>query len=198
MVYCKEKGVKGMYKFCKTEQSYQRQRELERGLLSMMVSHRFDEISVSDLCDRMGIPRKSFYRYFSSKDGALHALLDHTIMEFYDTGSIEGLRGGTPIGDLERFFLFWKEHKTLLDAVMRSNLGGMLVERAVTLAKEEELMPSYVREWESMLKDVAMSFVVCGLMSMVFQWHREGFQIPVDHMAKAAVTMLSRPLIPTI
>ena len=198
MVYCKEKGVKGMYKFCKTEQSFQRQRELERGLLSMMVSHRFDEISVSDLCDRMGIPRKSFYRYFSSKDGALHALLDHTIMEFYDTGSIEGLRGGTPIGDLERFFLFWKEHKKILDAVMRSNLGGMLVKRAVTLAKEEELMPSYVREWESMLKDVAMSFVVCGLMSMVFQWHREGFRIPVERMAKAAVTMLSRPLIPTI
>ena len=187
-----------MYKFCKTEQSSQRQRELEQGLLAMMAYQRFEEISVSDLCDRMGIPRKSFYRYFSSKDGALHALLDHTIMEFYDTGSIERLRGGTPTGDLERFFLFWKNHKKMLEAVLRSNLSGMLVERAVSLAKQEELMPGYVREWEDMMKDVAMSFVVCGLMSMVLQWHKEGYRIPTEQMAKAAVTMLSRPLIPSI
>ena len=187
-----------MYKFCKTEQSFQRQRELEQGLLAMMTHQRFEEISVSDLCDRMGIPRKSFYRYFSSKDGALQALLDHTLMEFYDTGTLEGLRGGTPIGDLERFFLFWKNHKMLLDATLRSNLGGMLVERAVSLAKREELMPGYVREWEDMMKDVAMSCVVCGLMSMVLQWHLEDYKIPTEQMAKAAVSMLSRPLIPII
>jgi len=187
-----------MYKYCKTEQSAQRQRELEQGLLHMMEHHRFEEISVSDLCDRLNIPRKSFYRYFSSKDGALYALLDHTLMEFYSTGSIEGLRGGTPTGDLERFFLFWKNHRKLLSAVLHSNLSGMLVERAVSLAKQEELMPGYVRAWEDTLKDVAMSFVVCGLMSMVLQWHSEDYRIPEEQMAKAAVTMLSRPLIPNI
>ena len=85
-----------MYKYCKTEQSVQRQREMEKGLLDMMKYKQFEEISVSDLCDRLNIPRKSFYRYFSSKEGALHALLAHTLLEFYDTGSIEGLRGGTP------------------------------------------------------------------------------------------------------
>ncbi len=187
-----------MYKYCKTDQSAQRQRELEQGLLAMMEHHRFEEISVSDLCDRLNIPRKSFYRYFSSKDGALFALLDHTLMEFYDTGSIEGLRGGTPTGDLQRLFQFWKDHRNLIDAMLRSNLGGMLVERAVNLAKQEQLMPGYVKEWEDTMKDVAMSFAVCGLMSMVLQWHNEGYRIPAEQMAKAAVAMLSRPLIPNL
>ena len=187
-----------MYKYCKTDQSAQRQKELEQGLLAMMEHKRFEEISVSDLCERLNIPRKSFYRYFSSKDGALFAFMDHTLLEFYDTGSIEGLRGGTPINDLKGFFLFWKNQKKLLNAVLYSNLGGMLVERAVSLAKQEELMPGYVRSWEDTLQDVAMSFVVCGLMSMVLQWHREDYRIPTEQMAKAAVTMLSRPLIPGI
>ena len=81
-----------MYKLCKTEQSAQRQRELEQGLLKMMLQCRYEDISVSDLCDQLEIPRKSFYRYFSSKDGALYALLDHTMMEFFDSGvSIAGL-----------------------------------------------------------------------------------------------------------
>ena len=184
-----------MYKYCKTEQSVQRQRELEKGLLDMM---KFEEISVSDLCDRLNIPRKSFYRYFSSKEGALHALLDHTLLEFYDTGSIEGLRGGTPMGDLERFFYFWKKRRNLIDAMLRSNLSGMLVERAVSLIKQEELMPGYVREWEAMMQNIAMSFVVCGLMSMVIQWHSDDYRIPAEKMAQTAVTMLSRPLIPNV
>ena len=187
-----------MYKLCKTEQSAQRQRQLERGLLEMMKHHRFEEISVSDLCDRMQLPRKSFYRYFSSKDGALFALLDHTLMEFYETGTLEGLRGGSPIEDLERFFSFWKKRKDLIDAMQRSNLSGMLVERSMNLAKQEQLMPGYVQEWEETLKDVAMSFAVCGLLSMVLQWHREGYKIPTEKMAQAAVTMLSRPLIPNL
>ena len=187
-----------MYKFCKTEQSFRRQRELEKGLLEMMEHRRFDEISVSDLCDRMAIPRKSFYRYFSSKDGALFALLDHTIMEFYDSGSPEGLRGGTPAADLERFFRFWKERRKLISALQNSNLVGLLVERAVELAKKEQLIPDYVQVWEDALMDVAMNFLVCGLLSMVIQWHNDGYRIPTEQVTKAAVDMLSQPLIPNM
>lgn len=187
-----------MYKLCKTEQSAQRQRQLEQGLLEMMKHHRFEEISVSELCDRLNLPRKSFYRYFSSKEGALFALLDHTLLEFYDTGSLEGLRGGSPVQDLERFFAFWQKHRDLIEAMLRSNLSGMLVERAVNLAKREQLMPGYVKMWEDTLKDVAMSFAVCGLMSMVLQWHKEGYRIPTEQMAGVAVVMLSKPLIPSL
>lgn len=68
----------------------------------------------------------------------------------------------------------------------------------MSLAKQEELMPGYVRDWEDIMKDVAMSFVVCGLMSMVIQWHREGYHISDEQMAKTAVRMLSRPLIPNL
>ena len=71
-----------MYKLCKTEQSATRQKMLELGLLNCMLTRHYEEISVSDLCTAMDIPRKSFYRYFSGKDGALHALIDHTLMGY--------------------------------------------------------------------------------------------------------------------
>ena len=99
-----------MYKVCKTEQSARRQRQLEQGLLEMMQHSRYEDISVSDLCDYLEVPRKSFYRYFSSKDGALYALLDHTMMGFFETGiGASGTIPGTQIGDLERFFAFWRQ-----------------------------------------------------------------------------------------
>lgn len=184
-----------MYKDCKTEQSAARQREMERGLLKLMAKRRYEDISVSDLCDSMEIPRKSFYRYFSSKDGALFALLDHTMMEFYEEGFCTK-EGGTALGDLDQYFVFWYEHKELLDALERSSLSGILVERATNLALRERLMPGYIRSWSPDMQQIALSFSVCGLLSMVIQWHHQGFRTSPAEMTKVAKAMLTRPLIP--
>ncbi len=135
-----------MYKLCRTEQSAARQRQLELGLLQLMLTRRYEEISISDLCEKMQIPRKSFYRYFSSKDGALFALLDHTMLEFYESG-LRGRGAASPMGDLEHFFRFWYNHRQLLDALERSGLSGMLVERATALAQREKLVPGVMRSW---------------------------------------------------
>ena len=185
-----------MYKQCKTEQSAQRQRQLELGLMQAMLSKRYEEISVSDLCDQLQVPRKSFYRYFSSKDGCLYALLDHTMMEFFESGvSTAGLTPGTPLGDLDRYFVFWREHRLLMDALQRNGLSGILVERAMALAQRERLMPGYIRTWEPNLQQLALSFAVSGLLSMVLQWHQQNFRTPPEEMTRIAVSILTKPLI---
>lgn len=185
-----------MYKLCKTEQSAQRQRQLEQGLLEMMRYCRYEEISVSDLCDRFDVPRKSFYRYFSSKDGCLYALLDHTMMDFFDTAvGSSGTIPGTQIGDLDRYFAFWQQHGVLLEALQRNGLAGVLVERAMALALRERLMPGYLRDSSPEVQQMALSFAVCGLISMVIQWYSQGFKIPATEMTKIAVSILTKPLI---
>ena len=184
-----------MYKLCKTEQSAARQRQLELGLLQCMLTRLDEEISISDLCEQMQIPRKSFYRYFSSKDGALFALLDHTMLEFYK----EGFRNsgeGKPMGDLDAFFVFWHKHRDVLDALERSGLSGILVERATALAQKERLVPALINSWSADLQQIAMSFAICGLLSMVIQWHHNGYRVSPEEMSRVAKAMLTRPLIP--
>lgn len=186
-----------MYKLCKTEQSAARQRQLEQGLLQAMLTQRYEDISVSDLCDQLGIPRKSFYRYFTGKDGALVALLDHTLMEFEQSAAAEAKKKGSAIGDLERYFEFWYQHRQLLDALERSRLSGMLVERATAHAQNEGLMPKYLLTLEPAVQSMALTFAVCGLLSVVTQWHHGGFRESPEEMAKVAAMMLVKPLIPT-
>ena len=185
-----------MYKDCRTEQSAQRQRFLEKGLLEAMKQQRFDDISISDLCDRMGIPRKSFYRYFSGKEGALYALLDHTLMEFepYMMG-VDASGGRTMQRDLKTFFCFWLERRDLLDVLILSNLSGMLIERSTAYALTDDVLPSRFLPNDSrkVQKQITM-FVVCGLMSMVLAWHSEGFATAPREMAEIAVRILSQPL----
>ncbi len=185
-----------MYKLCKSEQSAARQRQLEQGLLKAMLTQQYEDISISDLCDQMEIPRKSFYRYFSNKDGALFALLDHTLMEFEQSSyRHDYARDSKAIGDLERFFLFWYDRRDLLKALMRNRLSGMLVERATNHALQEHMMPAYLLNKDESSRHLALTFAICGLLSMVMQWQQNGFQETPAQMAYIATMMLTKPLI---
>lgn len=178
-----------MYKLCKTEESAARQRELEHGLLNAMSVLSYEQISVSDLCQQIGIPRKAFYRYFSGKEGALHALIDHTLLEFESVA----FERGTGAHYLVSFFTFWQGKQELLDALERSALSDVLIQRAVNHALSA---PAVGRcspnTWE---KADSRLFLVGGLMSVMLRWHRDGYPVPAKQMGAAATRLLSKPLI---
>lgn len=185
-----------MYKLCKTEQSATRQRELERGLLSAMLVQNYDEISVSDLCDQMGIPRKSFYRYFSGKQGALYALVDHTFLE-YETFSVSGSgrEPRTHKRELETYFHYWRKQKPLLDALVRNELQGVLVTRAVHHAVWELGIPNRILLQDTVIaRELAMSFTVTGLMAIILRWYDSGFAMTAEELAVIATDLVSKPL----
>ena len=189
-----------MYKLCKTEQSANRQRRLEEGLLQAMLTKHFDEISVSELCAQLDVPRKAFYRYFDSKEGALHALIDHTLLAYESFPLVysEGEKR-TLIRELEQFFLFWIRQKALLDALQRSGMSGILIERSISHALSEMVLPKRFlpQESEETVRHVTM-FCVCGLMSMVLSWHHDGYNQTADKMANIACRLLDKPLFPSV
>lgn len=184
-----------MYKICRTEQSSQRQRAIEKGLLDLMGRRRYEDISISDLCSFLQIPRRVFYRYFSSKDGALYALLDHIMMDFQLTQLLPTADDFTAPGDMARYFQFWYQNKPLLDALSRSGLNGVLVERATSFALQEKMMPRYMLSWNLDMQRLAMSFTISGLMSMVLRWHQQGFLQSPEEMCRIATGLLTEPLI---
>lgn len=184
-----------MYKICQTEQSVARQRELEKGLLQLMLRKNYEEISVSDLCEHLHVPRKAFYRYFDNKEGALYALIDHTIADFFQSPRQERQSQGAALRDLDLFFVFWYENKSVLDALQKSALSGILVERATNFALNENYLPRQFQLFDPAFRSVAMAFSVCGLMSMVLQWHHQGFLISPEQMTQLAVTILTKPLL---
>ena len=185
-----------MYKICQTEQSIRRQRELEQGLLRLMGKRNYEDLTVKDLCDEMALPRKSFYRYFSSKDGVLYALIDHTLADFFMMPTVGNKSRGTAIGDLDLYFLFWYEKRELLDALHRSGLSGILAERATNFALQEGHMPRQFKKMRLDIQTLAMAFSITGLMAMILQWHRSGFQVSPDEMTKLATEILTAPLLP--
>lgn len=191
----KTRMVRTLYKICKTEQSARRQSQIVEGLLELMGKHRYEDITVSDLCVHLGIPRKAFYRYFSGKDDALMALLDLRLMEYGkgDPGREDAKILNFSL-DLDWFFTFWQQQKPLLDALARSGISGILVERSIRNSQDALIfeMPEKSRDYVN----TAATFAVTGLMSMVLSWHREGYRSSPAQMARMARQLMKNPLIP--
>lgn len=187
-----------MYKLCKTEESAQRQRQMEQGLLDMMQTVRYEDITVSDLCQRMNIPRKSFYRYFSGKDGALHGLIDHTMMEYeaFSNAQQKGKKRNLQL-ELETFFQFWVVHRPLLDALERSGLSGAMIERAVSYSVSDGVFPARFLPNDVMeVRRHVVMFAVCGMLSMMVMWHHRDYRESVSEMASITKRLLNQPLFP--
>lgn len=180
-----------MYRVCTSETANQRQLELEAGLLCAMQAQHYDDITISDLCRQMQIPRKAFYRYFSGKDGALHALVDHTLMKLHPP-QLEELDVGR---SLEKYFAFWQGQRPLLDALARSGLSGVIIQRAILLAATEDTFFSAIFPCDNPLeKEHLATFVMSGMMSMVIQWHQGGFTHSPAALSEVAARLLLKPL----
>ncbi len=185
-----------MYKQCRTEQSSARQQKLIEGLLEAMLQQHYDEITVSSLCDRLQISRKSFYRYFSSKEGALAALIDHTLLES-EIFSAERLlaRGNALQQEMCRIFAFWLHKRRLLDALAYSGLSGVLIQRSIEHAITKTV---YERRFlpmeEQFAQEYMLLFLVSGLMSMVIQWHHDGYPQSPEQMSEVALRLVSQPM----
>lgn len=184
-----------MYKQCQSEQSASRQRELEQGFLRVMLKKNYDQITVSDLCEELKVPRKSFYRYFSNKDGVLYSLIDHTLMD-YDvrTTRPEFDNDLTPMQYMMGVFSYWVERKQILDALEKSGLSGLLVQRALDFTKDLDTIPDFMQIADRRLREYGTMFTVCGLMTMIVQWHHDGFTKSVEEMAKLTMELFTKPL----
>lgn len=170
-----------MYKTCHTEGSSRRQRELEQGLLEALESQSYQKITLTDLCRRLNVPRKSFYRYFPTKDDCLLSLIDHALSDCNDI-ALGGWNGGAGLDRqaLLRFFIFWKDQKKLLDVVGNNGLWYLLLERtSVMIDRMKEHGES-----RGFARDQVEYFIAHGLMTTVLRWHACGFCGSPEEMAE--------------
>ena len=185
-----------MYKLCKTEQSAKRQREIEKCFLELLSVNHYEDITITEICEKMDMPRKSFYRYFDGKEGVKQSLIHHTMMDYNAVSNITNGKVDVTIKDeFSVFFEFWKERKELLGALDKSDLLGTLIESSVSFAMMNfDEMQKYLSDSYDEDKRVAYQFVISGLMTMMINWYRSGFVESVDSMSRATAKIITRPL----
>lgn len=180
-----------MYKVCRTEQSLQRQQMIGRVLIEMMKKQPFHKISVSQLCRQAGIPRKTFYRYFETKEEVIDAYIDHLQQEYL----LQLPTNLSRIDQVERLLRFWYERRELLDILIQNDMVGRLIARVVTVALREHMWSCYVPHGaEALHDDTVATFVSSGAFSCVLYCHYQGWQQDLQKIAGPIDELLSRTL----
>ena len=181
-----------MYKYCSTEESAARQAQLEQCLLALMQTLPYSRITIVDICQKANISRKSFYRYFGSKEDCLNAVLDRAITQCAAHSLPEQGESPYSIEVLQRFFRYWKDRAFLLDALQRSELSANLVSRMILYLTRAEHSPIPYPVRDPNYRYGQILFTVSGIMGLVFGWHRSGFQQSVTEMAATLHAILHR------
>lgn len=92
-------------------------RMLREALLELMREKSYGEITVTALCDRAQLGRKTFYRNYTEKDEVLREYLDEL-----SGGFVAALRACAPFGDevfARTMFSYWKPYAALFETLAR-------------------------------------------------------------------------------
>lgn len=187
-----------MYKECKTERSAARQRLIENTLLDMMRRKPYDEITVTDICLELNMPRKAFYRYFDDKDSTLRGMIAHTLNEFRsaptDMSEPRYLKK-----EISAFFMFWYNHRELMTVLDKNGRLSEIMDLSLSFPLETIVsMKKLLPDEEDGMREKIYRFAIGGLISIVFEWFRDDFRMPIDDVARLAVRVLTKPPFPTL
>ena len=158
----------------------QSQKWIFAAFTDVLASIPYGEISVSMLCRRAGIDRRTFYRYFDNKEDVLRAYLDTTYNEYAD--EIRAMDSTDKTAYVERFFSFWnEEHVGIINALRRDGLLHL------AFASDNR----YFMEVEDILDEklgrtadrYARLFCAGGLISVLLAWVAGGRVEPPEEMA---------------
>ena len=177
-----------MYRQCTKEKAVTKQIQYEKCLLQLMKERSFEDITINDICDRMGTSRKSFYHFFKNKYGCIVALIDRMFYDFmsYQIPEDVDTRGYPP--QISRFMLYQMQIREILALLIRNDLWGVMMARLVQLIEENAhdgaLLPNTPRE-------DALIFSFCGAMAVIYNWHTTGYKRSVYDLADSLTKLIS-------
>ncbi len=186
-----------MYKTCKTKQSLSRQKAIETTFLRLLKKRHYDDISVSEICGEMNIPRKAFYRYFNGKEGLLLALITHTLEGYQDYYKSFNFERRTVKSELECYFSFWitEPRNTLLFALLNSGLVEQLFVNSRQLPSNNFIDTSkFLPDETPYMRKQIFNFAISGLLSIMLDWFNGGCKETPREMAEVSCRLLEKPL----
>ena len=148
-----------------------------------------NEITVIEICERAGISRKTFYKYYTDPYALLIAMQDELFEEYR-----EALQGKP--GDISQImptlFRFVDEHRVLMRATFENRGEGNFIDRVL-----DDLFASYREDWERVNPRMSTEeveflfyFAVSGLFGVVRHWLFDQPDLSVDEIIAQAEALM--------
>lgn len=165
------------------EQKEQSMLWLRDALLKLMTEKAFNSISITEICARADLSRRTFYRLYESKEDILEKYADSLCEAYFQLFKEEKDLSLTNVAVI--FFSFWKNHKDFLLILQKQNLLYLL------LFRFNKLLPDIYTKYKSHmlhLEDkLSIEYVAIynagGFWNLLIKWLEDGCVKTPEDMA---------------
>lgn len=161
-----------------------------QALISLLDEKPYTEIGISDITDRAGVTRPSFYRNYASKEDiiiqGLDAIFNEVILKVKEIGQTKTSKV------FEIYFTTLLEHRDILEKLVKNNL--LLFLDPFTKKHEAIIVEAYkgtLTHEENQRFQYVVKFQFGGLHRIVQFWVQSGFLLSPEEMSVLVYEFLS-------
>ena len=156
-------------------------------LFQLMLKHEYNDITVKDICNKAGVSRMSFYRYYNKKDDIFVDFCDARFEEFY----MEYLNHRELT--LEEFtistFYFFKKYARQLGVLKKAGKEQILIEQFNGYAKFLMIHSSSKSVQQLFYNPVVAPFLAGGLFNLLMSWLNTGMEKSPEEMCESLLSI---------
>lgn len=165
-------------------------------LMILMEKKNFKEISITELTKKAGVSRMAFYRNYNNLEDIITDYLDEFFEASYKELVICEKNDNNEI--LIRFFSYFREHKKLIDNLIKANLANLIQERCTnifySLSKEVVCSNPHPEEVQRFI----IEFVSGGLYKILIEWAKSGMKESDEKMGSIIHSLMTGSSVKTI
>ncbi|WP_082423077.1 TetR/AcrR family transcriptional regulator [Paenibacillus dakarensis] len=142
-------------------------------LLSLLSKKAIHEISISELCEKAGVGRASFYRNFESKEAILKTHINQLFQEWineYNKSNDHSLSN-----QIQKIFAHFEEHEDFYKLLNERKLIYLLKDVVIGIVGPK---PDYSKK-----EAYATAFVAYSLYGWIEVWFQRGMQETAEEIA---------------
>lgn len=160
-------------------------RKLSKSLISLLTSKSITEIDVSELCEKAGINRTTFYKHYAS----LYHLLDELIVQFFkriETLFLSLSSGDNTTSKVVYLLKYLKQNREFVTIIMNNNSFSSISERLIQLNFICNLINSNIqyRKNAYVSEDYYVDFIISGWIAAIRRWVNENCDLDVNALAR--------------
>lgn len=160
-------------------------RKLSKSLISLLTSKSITEIDVSELCEKAGINRTTFYKHYTS----LYHLLDELIVQFFkkiETLFLSLSSGENTASKVAYLLKYLKQNREFVTIIMNNNSFSSISERLIQLNFICNLINSNIqyRKNAYVSEDYYVDFIISGWIAAIRRWVNENCDLEVNTLAR--------------
>lgn len=160
-------------------------RKLSKSLISLLTSKSITEIDVSELCEKAGINRTTFYKHYTS----LYHLLDELIVQFFkriETIFLSLSSEENTTSKVAYLLKYLKQNREFVTIIMNNNSFSSIRERLIQLNFICNLINSNIQYRKSayVSEDYYVDFIISGWIAAIRRWVNENCDLDVNTLAR--------------